>query len=253
MKRCVVFVLCLAAVAGAFLFPSAAYIYSNDHIDDPQEYQAMRAVEGQILGNGEETAGVAQLSLEDAVRLYLLSPEGFLLHIEKGTLSQVRENAGYCWKIPIYMDEETGAYKYVSFGYLDNGRFEYIVGTVPAGSYNMHEYLFYQEETLRRIYDAGVSKNSDIYVISISDVNMDIVVAEEEGRVKVIPFAARPDFLKLENGKVVSLEELAEKVREYRDSTKESRDYVPSLAAGGVVLLTAVYILRRVISGRSRT
>ena len=249
MKRCVVFVLCLAAVAGSFLFPSAAYVYLNDHIDDPQEYQFMRAVEDQILGNGEETADVVQLRLDDAVRTYLLSPEEFLLHIEKGTLGQVRENAGYSWEIPIYMDEETGAYKYVSFGYLNNGRFEYIVVTVPAGSYNMQEYLFYPEETLHRLYDAGVSESSDVYVISISNMILDVVIAEDEGCVKVIPFASRPDFLKVENGKVMSLEELAEKVGEYQDSTKESRDYVPFLAAGGVVLLTAVYIFRRGRSG----
>lgn len=250
MKRCMVLVLCIATVAGSILFPSTAYIYTDDPIDDPKEYQAMRALEDQILGNGEETAGVAQLRLDEAVRTYLLSPEEFLLHAEMGTLSQVRENTSYSWKVPVYMDEETGAYKYVSFGYLKNGRFEYIVGTVPAGSYNLQEHLFYPEETLRRLHDAGVSETSNVYVISISNMSLDVVVAEEEGCVKVIPFASRPDFLKLENGKVISLEELAEKVDEYRDSTNGSRDYVPWLVAGGTVLLAAVYIFRRGISGK---
>lgn len=223
MRRFSIFTLCLMMMLSLFIIPTSAYVFTDDPISDPNEYRLMRKMEAQILNNTTMPANISSdapsLQLDQAVRTYIFTPEEFLSQVQDGTVTRPGEDASYSWEVPIYFDEETGAYKQTSFGYLSNGSFEYITYSAPSNEYNDRQYLFHPEETLSLLYSAGISENADIYVFSLSNVSVDFVIAEEDGNFWVVPYASRPDFLDLKNGTVMTLDAFAEKLDAYMNET----------------------------------
>lgn len=206
-----------------FVISASAYVYTDDPISDPNEYRLMRKMEAQILDDTAMPASISSdapsLQLDQAVRTYIFTPEEFLSQVQDGTVTRPGEDASYSWEVPIYFDEETGGHQYASFGYLADGSFEYIIATASDNKFGYTDFLFYPEDTLDLLYDAEVKESADIYVIHLSNVKINLVIAEEDGNFWVVPYASRPDFLDLKNGTVMTLDAFAEKLDAYMNET----------------------------------
>ena len=246
---------------------SFAYVYTEDSpASSSAEYELMNSMGAIILAhaNDDSVSALAQsaiptsLPLDQAVRAYILTPTEFLSHSESGTIGQIRDDGGYSWEVPVYFDPETGAYQYASFGYLDNGSFDYITVTAPEGSENSQYYLFYPDETLEILYEAGVPTDADVYLLSISDIYLTLVVAQQNDTFWVLPYADRPDLLGLENGVVTTLGQITQKTEYFLEQTApdsyglfsgggagKSNYFWGILIAAAILVCAAVWFFRK--------
>ena len=181
MKRFFSLAAALVLLAGALCAPAAACCYAQDSIADPEVAQRMEGLIPMVLEAiyGEDEPPVSTVSLDRAVRTYRISYEAFLEAVDRDILDLAWEEAGYVWKLPVYMDEETGAYALATVGGTGSS---YTTSSYPGDNFGMHDYVFYPQQTLDILREAGVSQTADIYVLSLSGVKLDFVVAEEPER-----------------------------------------------------------------------
>ena len=226
---------CLLLLANLLCCTAAAYHFMEDPVSDSSEYRFMSLVRQYAFDSADSLPpGAYRFSaegLDDAVRLYTLSPDEFLTLCRDGSFGLSAIDDSYSWELPIYMDEETGAYQCVSFGYLNNGTFDYIISTASANDFGADDYLFYPEQAVEVLYRAGASEDAHIYLASVTDIHLKLVVAEEEGVFWVVPYASRPDFLKLNNGTAMTLEDVVDKVEAYWNENSPAGTW--GIAAGG--------------------
>lgn len=237
MKKFLSYFCSLLLFTNMIYCPAAAYHFMEDPVSDSYEYQFMALVKQYAFDSADTLPSSAYRfsaeGLDDAVRLYTLSPDEFLTLCRNGSFGLLEIDNNYSWEIPIYMDEETGAYQCVSFGYLDNGTFDYIISTASTNDFGADDYLFYPEQAVEALYRAGASEDADIYLVSVTDIHLKLVVAEEKGVFWVVPYASRPDFLKLKNGTAMTLEGVADKVETYLNENSPASTW--GIAAGGGV------------------
>ena len=214
MKRFFSLAAALVLLAGALCAP-AAYCYAQDPIADPEVAQRMEGLIPMVLEAiyGEDEPPVSTVSLDRAVRTYRISYEAFLEAVDRDILDLAWEEAGYVWKLPVYMDEETGAYALATVGGTGSS---YTTSSYPGDNFGMHDYVFYPQQTLDILREAGVSQAADIYVLSLSGVKLDFVVAEEpDGEMTLLPYSSRPDFLGMDNGVPLTPQQAAQTMQDY--------------------------------------
>lgn len=209
------------------------YNYTQDKLDHGTELALVQVYEREALrgiyGDDVPTADLPAFDLDHAVRVYTIHAQEFFTAVQSHTLGQVRDSHPYAWQIPIHEDEN--GYQFVSFGYLADGQFTYITSSAPAGLPNKLAYAFHPEEIQRILLENGVSEAADLYVLSIINEALHIVVAEEDGTYWMIPFTTRPEFFGWENGTLMSSAELTASLRIYLNRREAGR----GLLAGGIV------------------
>lgn len=238
MKQLSVLFCCIFLFLCTIFSCAATYNYTEDPVTNPSERHIMELVQQYALESTNNALSNVCVSpadpLDGAVRTYPLSSESFLNQYADGSFKRSEIDDTYRWELPIYLDGETGSYKYATFGYLEDGTFDYVITSLPADNFDMQHYLFHPDETIELLYEAGASDSSDIYVISIAELYLNIVVAEYEDGFIAIPYAARPDFLKVKNGVPTSIESVADTISTYIQAQQDSNK--GGVATGGGIL-----------------
>ena len=76
------------------------------------------------------------------------------------------------------------------------------------------DYIFNQKQNFDLI---SVQNNefNNIYALSISNMNMDLIVIDDTNTISFIPFASRDDLLEIDNGKTYKSNEMLEVINKY--------------------------------------
>lgn len=191
--------------------------------------------------SGEEGAvppGLDASNWAQAKRVHVFTPQEFLRALKQGTLEEAIASAPTIWRVPVSCGDS-------GYSYINAGASGYTTVYGSADTGNDAPYLFEPEIIPADIFDRGGA----VYIVTVlENINADFIVALSEEGPRLVPYSTRPDFLKLENGRVYSSGEVAAALTELSRSMAwpdfgRGAAVIAVLLADGAVL--AVWVKRR--------
>lgn len=235
--RSLILIVCILMCGSITVLAQENYDYREENITDYREFNEICAMEKRILDtfvNSEDTDGaekVQQLDFSRSVKVLSFNVNDFLTQIKSEEFIEYLANhETYTWRIPVQDRGEKGADYAVAYVNKSGKWTYYTASSENEIGRQQVEYIF-EPEQLNQILAVGKIAPDKIYALGISDIGLDCIVIEMDGTVGIIPYASRPDFFELENGKIYSLEEMGQKILNYMEET--SYDYTANNAGGG--------------------
>lgn len=205
------------------LIPLAcAYDYREDKLPSElrgQEQEILDAITSLKPGTSAKKEGV--VLYENAVKLYRFEWNDFISHLKKNTLSKALQNHEWTvWIAPIAGYDQGRAVVWIG----EEG-FSTALSEFPQKDM---VYLYAPEEIEAAL--EGECFDS-VYMTEIPSWNVTFLTVIRGDEVKLMPFAARPEFLKVENSRWYTADEMVDVLETYASDTEF--DGVASGGGGG--------------------
>ena len=222
MKKGISILICclLFMVFSVSAFAQSNYDFRNDRIEDTEEYDGAVAFEDEILADiygtssDEKTCLSAKVDFTDAVKTYNYTPQELLDNLSENTLLSTKQsNANYSWKIPVNVRSD--GYDYAVIYRLPDGTLSYYTASTTSNGAEQVDYLFNQAQISEIMSQGQISDFQNLYAFTISQINMDLIVIENQSDISFIHFASRPDLLEIKNGSIYTMEEITEIINKY--------------------------------------
>lgn len=213
------------------------YDYREEEISDFEEYEEICEMENGILETFDTNEYAVfseketKLDISSSVKVLTFDVNDFLVQLKsEGFIEYLENYEVYCWRIPVQDRGEKGADYAVAY-VNKNGEWAYYTASSDneIGRQQV-EYIFAAEE-IEQILSENKIVATKLYALAISNIGLDCIVVEMNGTVGIIPYAARPEFLGLENGKIYSQEEIGQKISNYMEES--SYDFTADGINGG--------------------
>lgn len=234
-----IIVLCFTILSTVTVFAQECYDYRKENICNFEEYEEICGMEKNILGTFSHTddtgnkKNVTKLDISKGVKVLRFDAKDFIEQLNSDAVIQYLANYDdYCWRIPVQDRGENGAdYAVVYMNY--SGKWSYYTTSSEnkIGSQQV-EYIF-DLDLVDQILSENEMIPEQLYAIGISNIGLDCIVVQSQGEIGIIPFASRPEFLGVDNGKVYSPEAMSQKIKDYLDAS--SYDFTAENASGGGV------------------
>ncbi len=143
-----------------------------------------------------------QINFDNSVKVYSLSKLNSVEDIKNAV-----DSGSYFYKVPLLADK---GYIYSTLRVSDNRIVGYDTSMTYDKSINQATYLF-EPQFVENIVKKNNLDFKNPIVFTIPSIKTDFIFVYDDNPL-VIPFASRPDFLKLENGKIYEFKEFAEAV-----------------------------------------
>lgn len=195
------FVLCLC-VSPVSVFASEADSTMNltSNIEESSEYTSLVDLENDLLRQMQVLAETTKrdtlptsIDFNKAVKVSVLDDLG-----SANAVKTARNNGSYYYRIPLVVDE---GYIYSTI-VVTNGK---VTGYDTSMTYDTAlgqvSYLF-DEKLVGELLATFSVKVTDVAVLTIPAIKTDFVYFVAGDKAYAIPFSSRPDFLKLDNGKI---------------------------------------------------
>ena len=213
------------------------YDFRLDNIENSKEYNKIIEFQDDILSDiygidlrYNEYSG-PEIDFTKAVKTYNYTPEDLINNISNGTLLQnIRNNDDYSWKVPIGLREDGCDYAVVYK--LPNNKFSYYTASTTKTGMKRVDYIFNQKQNFDLI-NGQDNEFNNIYALSISNMNMDLIVIDDKNIFSFIPFASRDDLLEIDNCKIYNSNEILEVINKYITSSS-SRELFSGGSSSGV-------------------
>ena len=221
------------------VFAQERYDYREDDICNFEEYEEICGMEKNILGtfsHAEDvgnTKNVSKLDFSKGVKVLRYDANEFVEQLKSDEIMQYLADYGdYCWRIPVQDRGENGA-DYAVIYKNNSGKWRYYTtrSENKIGSQQV-EYIF-NPDLVGQILSENEMIPEQLYAIGISNIGLDCIIVQSQGEVGIIPFASRPEFLEIVNGKVYSPEDMSKKIKAYLDTS--SYDFTAEDTSGGGV------------------
>ena len=202
------------------ILAQSTHNFRLDNIENSKEYDKIIEFQDDMLSDIYGTDlryneyPVSEIDFTKAVKTYNYTPEDLINNISNGTLLQnIRNNS---WKVPIRLRKDGCDYAVVYK--LPNDKFSYYTASTTNTGMKQVDYIFNQKQ----IFDLISVQNNEfnnIYALSISNMNMDLIVIDDTNTISFIPFASRDDLLEIDNGKTYKSNEMLEVINKYITSS----------------------------------
>ncbi len=183
-------------------YPLGAYL------PDTPDYEGARGFDGEMRRQADSLADAltvipARIRYGHAAQVFLIEKLGSYADIEAA-----RTSGEYLWKIPVVSE---GQHIVSSLRAKDGRLTGCSTEAGSAKSSGQTAYIFDRSLVENAIAESGLDAG-DVIVCSVPSAFVDFVSFKAGGGDYVIPFAARPDFWDLENGRVYELDEMIPEV-----------------------------------------
>ena len=140
-------------------------------------------------------------------------------------------NRTYYYRVPLLVD--TG-YIYSTFVISNSKVSGYDTSMTYDTTMGQVTYLF-DEDIVRNILATVDEKVTDVAVLTIPEIKVDFVYFSAGGEAFAVPFASRPDFWELDNGKVYKYEELIKCTKMLLNEVSGEYAFADNMGGGGAV------------------
>ena len=142
-----------------------------------------------------------------------------------------KDSRSYYYRVPLLVD--TG-YVYSTFVISDGKVSGYDTSITYDTTMGQVTYLF-DEDVVRNLFATVDKKVTDVAVLTIPEIKADFVYFSSGGEAFAIPFASRPDFWELDNGKIYKYEELAKCAKALLNEMSGEYTFADNVGGGGAV------------------
>lgn len=196
------FLLCAAVLAGGEPFsPFGGTLADSPDFESAKSFEADIRSQVDSLSSGGEAMG--EIPYDKAVQVFITEDLRSF-----GDIESAKTGGEYVWRIPVV----SGDQRIVSSLRAVKGK---LTGcSSEAGTYESmkREAYLFDPSLIENTLDASGADRGDYMVCTVPSVQVDYISFNAEGKTRVIPFASRPDFWGLENGRAYDLEEFIKEV-----------------------------------------
>ena len=218
------------------VFAQESYDYREDDICNFEEYEEICGMEKNILGTFSSTddAGitknVTKLDISKGVKVLRFDAKDFIEQLKSDAVIQyLADYSDYFWRIPVQDRGENGADYAVAYK-NNSGAWKYYTASSENKTGSQQVAYIFDVDLVDRILSEKGIVPEQLYAIGISNIGLDCIVVQSQGAIGIIPFASRPEFLGVDNGKVYSPEEMSQKIKEYLEAS--SYDFIAEDTSG---------------------
>ncbi len=165
------------------------------------------------------------INFENTVKVFKVEKLESIRDIENAV-----NNDSYYYRVPLLVDS---GYIYSTLQINKNKVESYDTSMIFDKSLNQVAYLF-ETSIVDKIVEENKLDYTDIVVFTIPSIKTDFLFVKKGEKTLVIPFASRPDFLDVENGKVYEFEDFSELVNNLLKDISESDNNLKSKSGGGI-------------------
>ncbi len=210
MRKWILSTLTLVLCFTAFSIHAAAAetndaIRLNADIEEAPEYASLVRLEEELLGQLQVLAEKAKLEnlptsidFTKMVRVFVVDHPN-----SADAVTEAKESRSYYYRIPLMVD--TG-YVFATASVEKGTVTGYETSMTPDKTLGQVSYLF-EEGLAGDILADFEGEIDEIAVFTIPAIQTDFVSFTSEGKAYAIPFASRPDLLKLDNGEICELDQ----------------------------------------------
>lgn len=194
------------------------YDFRDDEIQSSDDFDAVEKMESAMLQDlgavSEMTSRSTPMEIDfsNAVKVLSYTPQEIISVLESETLiASIEQHSEYCWKIPVAYSSDGVDYA-VAYQNADGDWSYYTASTTQAGISQV-QYLFNPNLVTECLSE--LDSVDSVFALTVSEINIDLLVAASGDEIVFIPFASRPDLLTIENGKKYNAAEIRELIQTY--------------------------------------
>lgn len=227
-------VLCMCMLPiGALAAETENEISLTADIETSSEYTSLLSYETDILRQMQVLAQATKkdrlpttVDFTKAVKVFALSDLD-----SSETIKTAKNSNSYYYRVPLLID--TG-YVYSTF-VISNGKVSgYDTSMTYDTTVGQVAYLF-DEEIVSALLATVNEKVTDVTVLTIPAIKADFVYFTAGGKAYAIPFASRPDFWELDNGKIYEYEKIVSCAKALLNEMSDSDAFVGNQGGGGAI------------------
>lgn len=241
MKKTVCFLICCLLF---LIFNDSASAQSNYDYRDVTDFQT--DILADIYNSSTKSHLPSNIDFTKAVKTYNFTPKDLLDNISNDTLLlSLKDNTNYSWKVPIATRADGYDYAVISKN-TDGNLSIYTASTTNDGAQQVN-YIFNQTQISEIISRNQINDVQNLYALSISQINMDLIVIDYQNTIDYIPFASRADLLEVDNGSLYTSVEISDVLNKYIKATNNNQFLyiaVPFVLVI-VVLFVGVLLIKR--------
>ncbi len=210
MKKTIFLLICFLLFMPCSVSASSqsSYDYRKDNIEDSDEYNDIQELD-------------KKLDYTKAVKTYNYTPNELLDIISNDTLiSSIQSNTNYSWKVPIITQNDN--YDYAIISKRLNGKLSYDTAKTTSDGAKQVYYIFNKNLISDLLNSYEMNDFHNLYALSISQLNMDLIVIDKQSTVSLIPFASRADLLEINNGSLYTPAKISDLVNKYIEATSNN-------------------------------
>lgn len=206
---------------------------------------------------------LVEIDFSKAVKTYPYTPEDLVNQLENETmLSDLQSKKVYSWKVPVAARSD--GYDYAVIDKHPDGSLSYSTVNTGREGAKQVDYLFNPNLISDVMAKEGIDQVNNLYVLSVSKMNMDLLVMNLQGGLVFIPFASRPDLMEMDNGLVYTSAEMMELIQKMETSSSgdalgggdisktEPKGNTVNQTAPIALVLGAILITVKIVRNRKR-
>lgn len=228
-------ILCFCVIPiSAFASEADSTMNLNTNIEESAEYTSIISLENDLLRQMQVLAVTTKRETLPTSIDFKLAVKVFALDNldSANAIKTVCNNGSYYYRIPLAVDE---GYIYTTIVVTDGKVTGYDTSMTYDTSLGQVSYLF-DEQLVGELLATFSEKVSNVVVLTIPAIKTDFVYFEAGGKAYAIPFSSRPEFLKLDNGKIYEYDKFLSCAKALIGEVQDSSNYTDYYGgAGGYV------------------
>ena len=198
------------------------YDFRNETLTDFTEYDDISALQDDILDSlytnlydsNSSIKSNTKIDFTNATKVYVYTPQELLALLNSDNIvDNISRTSNYCWKIPVANKSDGVDY---AVAYTNSsGNWTYYTASTTEFGKNEVLYIIDPDNINDTLLKNKIEYIQQLYALTISEMSMDLLVIDTGAETFAIPYASRPDFLNLENGKAYSTTDMYEILNTY--------------------------------------
>lgn len=217
------------------------YDFRDETLQDSAEYDDISSLQDNILdylymdsnASTYSTESTTEIDFTNASKVFVYTPQELLTLLNSNNIvDNIQKNPNYCWKIPVANRDDGVDY---AVAYTDaSGNWTYYTASTTELGKNEVLYIIDPDNINNTLSENNIKYVQQMYALTISDMGMDMLIVDTGTKLFVIPYASRPDFFNLENGKAYSTTDMYEIINTY---LSQQTSYVEQPSGGGAGII----------------
>lgn len=193
------------------------YDFRNETLSDSTEFSDISLLQDDILDSlytnssdsASSTKNNIKIDFSEATKVFVYTPQQFLSLLDSNVIvDSILQNPNYCWKIPVSI--RTDGIDYAVAYMNPSGNWTYYTASTTELGKKEVQYIIDPDNIKNTLSQNKIDNIQHLYALTISDLAMDLLIIDTGTETFLIPYASRPEFLNLENGKAYSITDMYE-------------------------------------------